>query len=201
MRSSRPELEVSTWCWQTSNLRTAAASSFCSVLRKSCPCPAVIMLSACAEADEAEAAVKGGAWDYIQYPAEQDTVTLSLTRALQYQQEKRNLGLPMALKRDRIVGNSAATRDSLDLVAQAAGCQANVLISGETGSGKELYAAAIHENSSRRRGELRGGRLLGASAQHRRERAVWPREGRLHRGRPGARWTRCPGEPGNALPR
>jgi two-component system NtrC family response regulator len=80
--------------------------------------------------------------------------TLSLTRAVQYQEEKRSLGLPLALKRERIVGNSAATRESLDLVAQAAGCLANVLISGETGTGKELYAAAIHENSARATGNF-----------------------------------------------
>ena len=117
-------------------------------LRQHLPCPEVIMVTGCAEGDEAESAIKSGAWDYVQWPSEHDTVTLSLTRAVQYQKEKRRLGLPVALKRDRIVGESAATRESLDLVAQAAGCLANVLIVGETGTGKELYAAAIHENSA-----------------------------------------------------
>ncbi len=124
------------------------------LLRQSYPTPAVIMLSARADGDEAEMAIKSGAWDYIEYPAGQDTVTLSLTRALQYQEEKRNLGLPIALQREKIVGHSALTRESLDIVAQAAGCQANVLISGETGTGKELYAAAIHENSARAAGNF-----------------------------------------------
>jgi two-component system NtrC family response regulator len=123
-------------------------------LRQSYPCPEVIMMTTRVDGDEAELAIKSGAWDYIEYPAEQDTVTLSLTRAVQYQEEKRNLGLPISLKREQIVGNSAATRESLDLVAQAAGCLANVLISGETGTGKELYAAAIHENSARAAGNF-----------------------------------------------
>jgi two-component system NtrC family response regulator len=124
------------------------------LLRQSLPCPEVIMMTGSADGDEAETAIKSGAWDYIQHPSEQDTVTLSLTRALQYQEEKRHLGLPIVLKRERIIGDSAATRESLDLVAQAAGCLANVLISGETGSGKELYAAAIHENSVRAAGNF-----------------------------------------------
>jgi two-component system NtrC family response regulator len=124
------------------------------LLRQSYPCPEVIIMTSRADGDEAERAIKSGAWDYVQHPSEQDTVTLSLTRALQYQEEKRSLGLPISLKRDRIVGNSAATRDSLDLVAQAAGCLANVLISGETGTGKELYAAAIHDNSTRAAGNF-----------------------------------------------
>ena len=118
-------------------------------LRQTYPCPMVIMMAARANGDEAELAIRGGAWDYVEYPGVQDTVTLSLIRALQYQEERRSLGQPVALKRDRIVGESAATRESLDVVAQAAGCQANVLITGETGTGKELYAAAIHENSAR----------------------------------------------------
>ena len=130
-------------------LSDASGLTLLPLLRQTYPCPMVIMMSARANGDEAELAIQGGAWDYIEYPAAQDTVTLSLIRALQYQEERRNLGLPVALKRERIVGESAATRESLDVVAQAAGCQANVLITGETGTGKELYAAAVHENSAR----------------------------------------------------
>jgi two-component system, NtrC family, response regulator len=123
-------------------------------LRQNYLCPEIIIMARAVRGDEAEQAIKSGAWDYIEHPSTKDTLTLTLTRALQYQEEKRNLGVPIALKRERIVGSSAEIRESLDLVAQAAGCQANVLITGETGTGKELYAAAIHENSTRAAGNF-----------------------------------------------
>jgi two-component system NtrC family response regulator len=53
------------------------------------------------------------------------------------------------LIREGIVGSSQALNVCLDLVAQASGSDANVLISGETGTGKELFALAIHKNSRR----------------------------------------------------
>jgi two-component system NtrC family response regulator len=53
------------------------------------------------------------------------------------------------LKRDSIIGKSPQILSALDVLAQAAGSDANVLITGETGTGKELFARAIHENSQR----------------------------------------------------
>jgi len=58
------------------------------------------------------------------------------------------------LKRDEIVGESRAIRDCLDQVAQCAGTDTGVLITGETGTGKELFARAIHVNSPRAQGPL-----------------------------------------------
>ena len=55
----------------------------------------------------------------------------------------------MALKRDGIVGSGPRLRDCMDVVAQAANSDANVLIDGETGTGKEIFAWAIHQNSRR----------------------------------------------------
>ena len=55
----------------------------------------------------------------------------------------------MALKTEGIVGASPRLGACLDTLAQAAGSDANVLITGETGTGKELFAWAIHKNSSR----------------------------------------------------
>ena len=53
-----------------------------------------------------------------------------------------------ALKLNGIVGSRQRMQDSLDLLAQAAYSEANVLIVGETGTGKEVFARAIHDNSS-----------------------------------------------------
>jgi two-component system NtrC family response regulator len=109
----------------------------------------VIIMTGSGDPDGAELAIKAGAWDYIRKPDALNEIVLPLTRALQYQEEKRSRGAPVALKRAGIIGRSAALDDCLNLVAQASASGANVLIDGETGTGKELFAVAVHENSAR----------------------------------------------------
>jgi len=111
--------------------------------------PEVIILTAYGEPQGAELAIKSGAWSYIQKPSSIREMALPLLRAIQYREETRKGKPPLSLKREGIIGESAAFRACLDLVAQAAATDVNVLISGETGTGKELLARAIHENSSR----------------------------------------------------
>ncbi|MFA5515002.1 MAG: sigma-54 dependent transcriptional regulator [Desulfuromonadales bacterium] len=114
--------------------------------------PEVIIVTGFGEPDGAELAINSGAWDYIEKGASVKEMTLSLERALQYRREKKPVagkqGI-VALKREDIFGNSPKLRACLNLVAQAAGSEANILITGETGTGKELFARAIHENSPR----------------------------------------------------
>jgi two-component system NtrC family response regulator len=119
------------------------------LLRQKVPCPEVIVMTERGDPDGAEQAIKNGAWDYIQTPSAPENIALPLTRVLQYQEEKKKRGAPVALMREGIIGNSPAIMESLDLVAQAASSSANALILGETGTGKELFAAAIHRNSPR----------------------------------------------------
>jgi two-component system NtrC family response regulator len=119
------------------------------LLRQNLPCPEVIIMTGSGDPDGAELAIKAGAWDYIRKPDALNEIVLPLTRALQYQEEKRSRGAPVALKRAGIIGRSAALDDCLNLVAQASASGANVLIDGETGTGKELFAVAVHENSAR----------------------------------------------------
>jgi two-component system NtrC family response regulator len=76
-------------------------------------------------------------------------MTLPLIRAIQYQEEKKAGKTKVALKREGIIGNSLQMKGCFDLLAKAANSITNVLITGETGTGKELFASAIHENSSR----------------------------------------------------
>jgi len=111
--------------------------------------PEVIILTGYAGPDGAELAIQGNAWDYLDKPASLDTVTLSVKRALQYRAEKQLAHSPVHLQRLGIVGESPAIKACLDLVARAAPSNANILISGETGTGKELFARAIHANSPR----------------------------------------------------
>ncbi|MDY6970767.1 MAG: sigma-54 dependent transcriptional regulator [Thermodesulfobacteriota bacterium] len=111
--------------------------------------PEVIIITGYADSDGAELAVRNNAWDYIKKPASIDSVTLSLVRALQYREGKNAARPAVTLKREGIIGDSPRMSPCFDLLAQAANSDANVLITGETGTGKELFARAIHANSPR----------------------------------------------------
>ncbi len=112
--------------------------------------PEVIIITGDGDPDGAVLAIKNGAWDYIQKPASIERMKLPLVRALQFRSERQARQAPLALKREGIIGESRAIRQSLDSLAQAAASEANVLITGETGTGKELFAWAVHANSARR---------------------------------------------------
>lgn len=111
--------------------------------------PEVIIITGRGNPDGAELAIKNGAWDYIEKPSTIQEMTLPFVRALQYREEKKSLKPPVALKREGIIGSSPQIRACLDVLAQSAGTDASVLISGETGTGKELFAKAVHSNSPR----------------------------------------------------
>jgi two-component system NtrC family response regulator len=113
--------------------------------------PEVIIMTGSGDPDGAKKAIQSGAWSYLEKPHVLRNLLLPLTRALQYREEKAKIGVPVALKRDAIIGKSPLINACLDLVAKAAACDANVLITGETGTGKEVFARAIHENSGRSR--------------------------------------------------
>ncbi|WP_163338625.1 sigma-54 dependent transcriptional regulator [Desulfopila sp. IMCC35008] len=112
--------------------------------------PEIIIITGQGEADGAEKAIRSGAWGYIEKPHVIRELSLQLTRSLQFRQEKRKIyKVPVALRRKNIIGSGQAISRSLDRVARAASSDVSVLVSGQTGTGKELFARAIHENSKR----------------------------------------------------
>ena len=113
--------------------------------------PEIIVITGLGDPDEAERALQNLAWDYIEKPARRDALKLPIIRALEYRAEKKSGESTMVLKRKGIIGSSPKINACLDLLAQSAGSNVNVLISGETGTGKELFAKAIHYNSPRAR--------------------------------------------------
>ncbi len=118
-------------------------------VRQTPSAPEVIIITGAGDPDGAELAILKGAWDYIEKQSSIKQMSLPLVRALQYRQEKRLKKPPVALKLEGIVGQSPQMVACYDFVAQAADSEANVLIYGETGTGKELFAKAIHRNSPR----------------------------------------------------
>jgi two-component system NtrC family response regulator len=113
--------------------------------------PEVIIITGNGDPDAAELAIRNGAWDYLVKPASVGDIKLTIQRALAYRHGKQSQR-PKVLRRDDIVGHSACLNAVLERVAQAAVTEGNVLICGETGTGKELLARAIHDNSSRGQG-------------------------------------------------
>ncbi len=111
--------------------------------------PEVIIVTGQDDPEGAALAIKSGAWDYIQKPLTPHRVTLPLSRALEYRAQKAARRPRTVLKREAIIGAGPAVEACLDLVAQAADSDASVLLTGETGTGKELFARAIHANSPR----------------------------------------------------
>lgn len=111
--------------------------------------PEVMIITGSMDKDGAKIAIENGAWDYIRKGDSLDRIQLSLNRAIEYRNEKMAQG-KFQINRGRIIGKSPALTEVIEDAARAAASQANVLITGPTGTGKELVARTIHENSRRK---------------------------------------------------
>ncbi len=114
-----------------------------------------IVMTAYASLDTAVRALRAGAYDYIMKPVMHEEIKQVVLNSLR---ERRLLRENVLLKREmdldydfsRIVGNSPRLRSIIDEVKMVSGSRSNVLILGETGTGKELMARVMHANSSRK---------------------------------------------------
>ncbi len=114
----------------------------------------VIMITAFASVDTAVEAMKAGAYDYVAKPIDYEALVLAVHRAMERQnlrEEVRNLRstLDRQYGFENIIGRSKALLRVLEKASRVAQHDSTVLIQGETGTGKELLARAIHHNSRR----------------------------------------------------
>ena len=114
----------------------------------------IFLITAYGSIDVAIKALKAGANDYFSKPWDNEKLIIEIDRQIaKGRLERENVELKRALKQryafPNIVGKSERMLRVLDTVAQVAPSRATVLITGETGTGKELIAKAIHTNSTR----------------------------------------------------
>ena len=118
------------------------------------PTTLCIILTGYGTIESSVEAIKNGAFDYITKPITSKALLITVEKALNFQSLKEeNSRLKKELQKkyrfNNIVGTSKAMRKVFDLIEKVADTDGTVLISGASGTGKELIASAIHYNSSR----------------------------------------------------
>jgi two-component system, NtrC family, response regulator AtoC len=118
--------------------------------------PITIMMTAYGNVETAVEAMKRGAYDFLTKPVNLERLELLLHRALKSRQteekvEQLERRLDERFQMSGMVGHSPALKAVVERIRLVAPSKASVLIEGETGTGKELVAQAIHQNSERAR--------------------------------------------------
>lgn len=111
----------------------------------------VVMISGHGTVETAVEALKSGAYDFIVKPLDLNRLLVTTQRALEHKslvQETKVLRKKIGA-RNKMVGESAAIEKVREIVEKVAGTEARVMITGANGTGKEVVAHMIHENSSR----------------------------------------------------
>jgi two-component system, NtrC family, nitrogen regulation response regulator NtrX len=111
--------------------------------------PSTIFISGHATLTEAAQAVKLGGFDFLEKPFSAEKIAVSVRRCLEMSHLRERLRRAEAAQDTQLVGESAVMRRLVQEAIKVACTNANVLITGESGSGKELVANCIHANSGR----------------------------------------------------
>ena len=120
-------------------------------IRKYNPAVPVVLMTAYSAVESAVEAMKSGAVDYLIKPLDFDQLKSTLFKTLEHSEAVRS-GERFPVPVEGIVGNSPAVRRMLEMIHTVAPSEATVLINGKSGTGKELVARAIHNQSQRKDG-------------------------------------------------
>ena len=126
-------------------------------IKEAAPATEVILLTAYGNIPDGVQAIKNGAFDYITKGDDNNKILPLLSRAAEKAEMQRRLTrienkLSEEHSFDRIVGDSEVLRRAVDLARKVAVTDTSVLLTGETGTGKEVFAQAIHHASRRAKG-------------------------------------------------
>jgi two-component system response regulator HydG len=121
----------------------------------------VIVITAFGSLDTAVSAIRAGAYDFITKPFDLAVLAVTLERAIQHRtlrEEVKRLRIAVAESRryGLLLGTSPAMRKVYTLLERIADSPASVLVTGETGTGKELVARALHDRGPRKAGPFVG---------------------------------------------
>jgi two-component system response regulator HydG len=123
------------------------------------PAIPIVIMTAYSSVESAVEAMKAGAYDYLTKPLDFDELRLTMDRAMEHthlkaENEQLKASLRIQDQARQIIATSPPMQELLDMLAAIAPSEATVLITGDSGTGKELIARAIHANSSRSAGPL-----------------------------------------------
>lgn len=122
------------------------------IIQKNSPFTPVIIISGQSSIEIAVDFIKNGAYDFLEKPIDAERLLVTLKNAIKKKElvlEKEAIYSEL-LENNRIIGESRETNELLKQIEKVTSTNAKVLITGETGVGKELVAWSIHHNSDRR---------------------------------------------------
>jgi two-component system response regulator HydG len=139
------------------NMREMNGLELCDRIVAAHPEVPVIVITAFGNLEAAIAAIRAGAYDFLTKPFEIKVLALSLERAVQHRRLRAEVkrlrrGGREAQRLGELLGASPAMHEVYALIERVADTDSSVLVTGETGTGKELAARALHELSRRRSG-------------------------------------------------
>jgi DNA-binding NtrC family response regulator len=124
-------------------------------IKKTSPQTYVIIMTAFGTIDSAVEAMKNGAFDYITKPFKTEEIIIIIKKALEHRDLRRRVEYltrqaERSFRFDDIIGKSKSMQDVFEIIKTVSKSETTVLITGKTGTGKELIARAIHNNSERK---------------------------------------------------